>query len=158
MGVIGLRQAGSVQGQPLSPNDLVGRTIEAVTGAWHVHDGVKSSNPDPLWFKVEGLGQVRFGCAGRGDVNLVVAGPVGVDMGTYGRVEVGPWENVTSSSLVGSVIQGVEPLFYVPQDSQVGVLLTTTQGSIAVANLADELHVGLWPSDAWEAEEVSIRG
>ncbi|MCU1492548.1 MAG: hypothetical protein JWO62_312 [Acidimicrobiaceae bacterium] len=141
----------------LTPDVLVGQNVLDVTVAWHIYDGVRSPTPDPVWLNMSGLGQVRCGCAGRGNVNLALSTPVSFDMDQYGVIEVESWDNSEIRSFVGAEVESAKLLVYMPHDIEVGFVLRTTQGCLGVANLADELRVGPWPSEHWDGEEIAER-
>ena len=136
-------------GPVLVADDLVGRKVLAVTAAWFVYKTVRSPSPDPVWLNMEGLGQVRCGCAGRGDVALALGDPAGFDMAEAGRVEVEPWDEPSIAFVVGSVVARVAPLVYQPHEAEVGFVLETDRGSVAIVNLADDLEIGPWPAERY---------
>ncbi len=72
----------------LAPDRLVGRTVLALTGAWFVHGNERALSPNPIWLKVEDLGQVRSGCAGSGDISPEVSDHEPFDMAEFGRIEI----------------------------------------------------------------------
>ena len=140
------------------PGELVGRTIRSVTGAWFIHGDTRAASPDPIWLEVEGLGHVRCGCGGSGTVSLGVSSPVGFDMAEAGRVEIRRWTDAVVTPLLGNPIEKVLSVVYEPHEAEVGFVLVTGEGAVAIANLGDELEVGAWPDSRWSNEAVVVRG
>ncbi len=141
----------------LTVDRLVGRSVLAITGAWFVRGGHRAASPNPLWLKVQDLGQVECGCAGNGDISLQLSEPGPFDMAEFGRVDIESWMDPAVAFIVGAVVYEVSRLVYSPHDAEVGILLQTSQGGLAVANLGDELETHSWPNEFWVAEKVVSR-
>ena len=57
---------------------------------------------------------------------------------------------------VGRRIESVSRLWQEPPGEEVGFVLNFAEGSVAIANLADDLVIESWPDGSWVDQGVSL--
>lgn len=120
------------------------------------HDGAVDELPVHIWLDVETVGQVRCHCAPSGALTLTVEPPYAtVEMQDLGRVVLREAEPVVLMRQVGEAVQQVLLLDQDPPGMTVGFVLVLPSGSVAVANLGDELFVEPWPG-RWRDSDVHV--
>lgn len=142
------RRLATVGGVP-APEDLVGSTLRSVSASWAVEGDRRSPVPTHVWLDLSDAGLVQLLTSG-GDVQLVHEEPYPPhDLGAHGRVEVDTDAGtVPAEHFVGHDVTGVRRL-------DRGWVLEFLTGSVAFADVNDELVVGLWPDAGWA--ELGIR-
>jgi hypothetical protein len=133
----------------VAPADLVGSTLGSVTASWEVIDGERAAVPNHVWLDLSDAGLVQIVTDGQ-SLGIVHEEPyVGYSMGDRGQVEVEtdartvPVENFTEATVIAA------------QSLERGFVLTFATGSVAFANVNDEVAIGLWPDPGWEAVGVA---
>jgi hypothetical protein len=142
-----------------TPEDLVG-ILTDVSASWLTPMG-RSRVPLPLflWLTIEGVGTRKLHTPGSGGVAILNEPvPSSYDMAEYGRVVVESGSPQVLGARVGQRIEAVGRLWQEPPGEEAGFVLHFGDGSIAIANLADDLVVGAWPNDAWAEQGVSLLG
>lgn len=126
----------------VQPADLVGSTLRSVTASWEIVDEVRAAVPNHVWLDLSEAGLVQVVTMGQ-TLGLVHEEPyAGYSMGTD-RVEVETdEESVPVENFTGSVVLGADALHR-------GFLIQFATGSIAFANVNDELAIGRWPDPGW---------
>jgi hypothetical protein len=139
-----------------SPEDLQG-TLTDVAASWLTLPG-RTRIPLPLfvWLTIDGLGTRKLHTPGAGGV-AILDEPMspGHDMDEHGHVDVDPGTPQILGVRIGQRIEGVGRLWQEPPGEEVGFVLHFTEGSVGIANLADDLVVNAWPDESWVAQGVS---
>jgi hypothetical protein len=130
----------------LTPSELAGQRLLGVTASLHEHEGTVSQDPVHVWLCLETSGYIQCHTAGSGNLALLAQEPYApYDMEEHGRVLLVENQPPALAAHTGEVIEAATALHQGPAGMDVGVLLTFESGSVAVANLGDELMVGDWP-------------
>ena len=129
------------------PADLVGSTLRSVTASWEVTDDVRADVPNHVWLDLSEAGLVQVVTVGQ-TLGLVHEEPYsGYAMGAD-RVEVETdAASVPVEHFTGTVVLGAEA-------RERGFVLRFATGSIAFANVGDDLAIGLWPDPGWAERGV----
>lgn len=131
----------------VQPAQLLGSTLRSVTASWEVVDGVRATVPNHVWLDLSEAGLVQVVTMGQ-TLGLVHEEPYsGYSMGSD-RVEVETDANsVPVEHFTGSAVLGANAL-------ERGFVLQFATGSVAFANVNDELAIGLWPDPGWAERGV----
>lgn len=138
------------------PEDLAG-VLTDVVGSWLRLPGRdRVQLPVHVWITVEGLGTRKLHTPGAGSIGILDETPhAEYSMGRYGSVEVERGTPLILGSRVGQEITQVTRLWQDPPGGEVGFILHFGEGSVAIANLADELTIAPWPDRIWSGWGVS---
>jgi len=141
------------------PEDLLG-VLTHVAASWirlPGHDRVPL--PVHVWITVEGLGTRKLHTPGAGAIGILDETPhAGYRMGPHGTVEVECGTPVTLGERLGQEIKQVGRLWGDPPGEEVGFVLHFEEGSVGIANVADELTIAPWPDRSWSDWGLSIVG
>jgi hypothetical protein len=140
----------------VDPRALTNRALLGVAAGWYVATHTADKALIHVWLKVDGLGYLK--CHSLSGVQLSIEAPYsGYEMEELdSRVQVQRGGPASLSAIVGATITDVSDL---EQDSVVvGFVLHTTQGSVAIADIGDDLWVAAWPDESrWEPAGVVIK-
>ena len=144
----------------ITPSDLLGHKIQAVSGVVHYFDEKPTGDANPVCLTLDGLGPVSFRCSDEGSVDIAVEDLANVDMAESGALRVEP---PTLGSVLakteGQVIVNVSTLVNQEPSFQIGLLLGLGDGSaLAIANVGDQLLCQSWPSTRWRELGISTEG
>lgn len=127
----------------LEPAVLVGSTLRSVISSWEVTGEARASVPTHVWLDLSEAGLIQIVTDGPG-LELVHQEPyAGYSMGDQGRVEIETDDGtIPVEGFTGSVVIDVRSL-------NRGFVVGFASGSVAFANIADEIAIGLWPDQGW---------
>ena len=141
----------------IEPEMLVGKRVEGVVGSWYIHNDTGVHKLLHTWLKIAGLGHVQVHTLN--GVRLHVADPhAPYDMAELGaRVLVEAGTPVPVAAIVGQIIDGVRWLQVEPEGFRVGFVIETSVGSVAIADVGDDLWIGSWPDvERWSAAGIAV--
>jgi hypothetical protein len=119
-------------------------------------DGVVSPEPVHVWLEFEELGWVRLHTPGDGSLGITQEKPgEAVDMAEFGSIGIQPSTPEALNAFVGSRVDAVASLWQEPPGHAVGWVLFAGDAAVGLANLSDDLTVAAWPSQSWQAANVS---
>jgi hypothetical protein len=142
----------------LRASDLIGQRLQRVTVAWHEYKGDRSAHPVHVWLDLDSLGSVRAHTAGDGTLELSEDAPYqSHEMDIHGRIVVEiAGEELPLAPIVGHTLVNVRILHECDIDFDVGVVLEFDNGSVGIANHADDLVVLSWPSAHWADLTIEV--
>lgn len=140
----------------LDPQSFVGRRVDDVVGSWYVNEtGVHDLVH--VWLNLDGLGYVRV--HPNGGIRLTIDQP----HASYAMpdlnatVEVDRGTPAPLAAIVGGTITRVGTLRMVREAFDVGCVIETELGSVAIADVGDDLAIGVWPdSERWDAAGITL--
>lgn len=128
------------------PETLVGRRLDEVVVGWHRFSG--SSTPVTLFLSVEGQ-WLEVCTTGDGSLRLArTQRPVDFDMAEYGQFKMLPaGQDHPLHPLIGQTLGHVRLVIW--EHTCVGLVIEANDGSVVLANEADEIFVsnGALPPD-----------
>ena len=138
----------------IDPEALASRTLMSVSSSWHEYAGERSADPVHVWITLSGIGTLQLHTLSG---LVIVERPEGtpVDMQEYGRIVVEPGTPPALNRWAGQHIERVSRLRQTPPDMTVGMVLHFRDGSVAMADLGDDLVVADWPAPEWEQAGVA---
>ena len=139
------------------PEDLLGLLTD-VSASW-LTVPPRERVPLPLfvWLTIDGLGTRKLHTPGSGGVAILDEPAVpGYELGENGRVDVESGTPEVLAAWVGRRIERVSRLWQEPPGEEVGFVLHFLEGSVAIANLADDLIIQSWPDQSWADRDVSL--
>lgn len=137
---------------------LVGQQIDEVVASWYVPDDTGVHDLVHAWIRFRDLGSVQLHTLN----GLVLVG--GEPPSAYvmpevpASVQVQVGTPAPLAALVGGVVKETHDLWQDGIDRRVGIVMVTSKGSVAVADVGDDLAIGEWPDPArWAAAGIAMR-
>jgi hypothetical protein len=110
-----------------------------------------------VWLTIEGLGTRKLHTPGAGSIAILddlVDLPYAMAEISC-TVEVEPGTPEVLGARIGQAIEAISLLWQEPPGEEVGFTLHFRDGSVGIANLADELMILNWPDELWSSWGVS---
>lgn len=143
--------------RPFDATDLVGRRIDDVASSCYVDQQTGATTLVHAWLHVHGVGYVQ--CHAHSGVMLTVEQPYKpYEMPELkGNVDVVPGAPASLGALAGGTVERVRRLQAQAEGFDLGYVIETTAGSAAIADLGDQLTIGVWPdAERWSATGVAL--
>jgi hypothetical protein len=132
-------------GQRIDAKQLIGHRIDEVAGSWYVVDDTGVHDLIHAWLHFDEVGWVRLHTLS--GLKLIAGRPYADYRMEELRatVQVKPGTPAPLKSVVGGTVTGVAALLQGPEGFEVGWVVETSCGAVAIADIGDDLAIGAWP-------------